>query len=307
MSRCLGFTPVSMLSKAISGSRLRIIAYHDVPDPDTFAQQLEILRRWFQPVGSEEVLASICHGRKLPRGAIWLTFDDAYPAVFEAGLDLLEEYDFPATVLVCPSVVDTDQPYWWQVIEEAVATGVPIPLAAGSRNDLAVLGELKRMPDEERREVVAAVSSELGRRNGSRLARPQVTREALDRWLASGRDVGNHTWDHPCLDTCATQEQDRQIRWADTWLREELSIEPTAFAFPNGNITRVAHQTLDRLGYPLRLTFDHRLARAKSRNLSRLRLDADAPIERVRAVTSGAHSFAFAARQRLVAYRLNDG
>ena len=40
----------------------------------------------------------------------------------------------------------------------------------------------------------------------------------LRAWVAAGYELGDHTWDHPCLDRADEREQHRQIMDAHTWL-----------------------------------------------------------------------------------------
>lgn len=165
------------------------------------------------------------------------------------------------------------------------------------------LDELKRLPDEERRILVAKVAEEITVRTGAKPARRQLTTQQLRRWAEAGHQVGNHTWDHPCLDRCAEPEQVRQVHTAAEWLDGELPDGNLVFAYPNGNWASAAEVELRRLGVRVGLRFDHRLTRISEPPLrwSRLRIDADAPLERFRAVLSGAHSGLFSTAQRVSA------
>ena len=70
---------------------------------------------------------------------------------------------------------------------------------------------LKRVPDDERRAVVAQVGALIERRTGQRVAERQLTTDELRGWIAGGNSVGSHTWDHPSLRMCTRQEQATQI------------------------------------------------------------------------------------------------
>src|SRR5687767_9726596 len=129
--------PVRAIALTATGSRLRILAYHGVEAPEVLAAQLHWAKRHLTPV----TLADVASGERLPARAVWFTFDDGDPTVVELGLPLLRHHGIRPTMFVCPSVIGTDRPLWWQALSDA--------------DDVA---RLKRRPDAERRaEVHAAV------------------------------------------------------------------------------------------------------------------------------------------------------
>jgi peptidoglycan/xylan/chitin deacetylase (PgdA/CDA1 family) len=188
---------------------------------------------------------------------------------------VLDHYDVPATMFICPGVIDTNRPYWWQIVE----TTAP-----------AEVGSLKLVEDAGRLKRVAELEEIFAQRHGVRPVRDQLTSSQLGRWLDSGRDVGNHTWDHPLLDRCGAEEQERQIVLAHEWITDRVAPEQLVFAYPNGNRSPVSDEILERLGYRASLLFDHRLASMNgSRTLSRLRTNADGDLARFRSIVSGVH------------------
>ena len=115
----------------------------------------------------------------------------------------------------------------------------------------------------------------------------------LMRWLESGMELGNHTWDHPCLDQCDDASQRRQVAAAHEWLANF-----TGALVPSCSPIRMATGPLQQRRPSSTSTtssaflFDHRIERRDAHPLrrSRLRLDSDADLSRVRAIASGAHS-----------------
>lgn len=304
--RVLGSPAVARVACTVIGGRLPVLAYHDVTDPDVFAAHLDTIQTYFRPVSGEEVAFAVDGRRQLPRGAIWVTFDDAHPGVIENALPLLLARGIPATLFVCPGVIDTDRPYWWQVIDHAIAADSPIHLDGMPWLDRSVITQLKRVPDGTRREAVARAEEELAR-SGQRLAVRQTTSTSLRKWLQAGLGVGNHTWDHPCLDTCDAAEQRRQVMEAHEWLRGVLDTSTHLFAYPNGNTSQVSRRVLAQQGYTVAALFDHRVSRVRGAEVSRLRVDAQAPVHRLRAIASGAHPAAFAVARRLGVARDTTG
>lgn len=268
--------------------RRRVLAYHHVPSADAFSRHLDWL------VGTCEVvsLGQAISPERSRRGesVCSVTFDDGDPSVVDIALPLLQSRGITATLFVCPRFIGSCEPFWWEAVQAAVAAGLV------GADTVTVL---KASPDAERRSVVARLADEL-RERGMYPNRRQLTTDELLRWTDAGNEVGNHSWDHPCLDTCAQEEQERQIIEAHEWLTHYLGAAPLAFAYPNGDWTAHCDGVLSRLGYVTGLLFDHRLSEGAQDplRLSRLRIDADAPVRRLQAVVSGAHPAAFAVARR---------
>jgi peptidoglycan/xylan/chitin deacetylase (PgdA/CDA1 family) len=131
----------------LTESRLRVVAYHDVPDATAFSRQLDLLCERWVPVSAEQVRRAAAGGR-LPRRALWLTFDDGHPAVVDTAMAVLDAAGVHATAFVCPAVVDTCEPYWFQVVDAAVAEGLA---EARSASRPGLRARLKAMRDSDRR------------------------------------------------------------------------------------------------------------------------------------------------------------
>ncbi|MDH4308233.1 MAG: polysaccharide deacetylase family protein [Acidimicrobiia bacterium] len=268
--RVLGDRTLARLATRLSQASLRVLAYHDIEQVEPFRAQMEYVATHYAPVSGQDVVAWL-DGKPLPPKAVWVTFDDGYPSVVSEGMAVLAAFGIPATMFVCPGVVDSNQPYWWHVVEAVEPAAVP---------------RLKTVPDAQRREEVARLGELISDSTGAPPARPQLTTPQMQSWIDAGFEVGSHTWDHPMLDRCSEHEQDRQIRLAHEWLLDR--IEPILFAHPNGNWTTHAEALLAELGYRVYARFDHKLA-GPNPSMSRLRVNATEDIDRFRAIVSGVH------------------
>ena len=47
-------------------------------------------------------------------------------------------------------------------------------------------------------------------------------------------DLGNHSWDHPCLEQCTEEDRRAQVMRAHEWLKDKIGTVPTLFSYPNG-------------------------------------------------------------------------
>lgn len=276
-----------------------MLAYHGVDEPDSLARQMRHIRECYEPVSAAEVVAAFRDKVALPDYAVWVTFDDGLASVVESGLPILKEYGIRATLFVCPGVIETGQPFWWDLVATAVDHGISVPATSGKASQSPIVA-LKSVDDATRRQAVDEIAKSLEARA---IAPPsaQLTVADLERWQASGNDVGNHTWDHPCLDRCNRDTQLEQIAAADHWLRKHVEQETRVFAYPNGDWTEDSEHVLKDLGYALALLFDHRLASTKQHphRISRLRVSTTATDLRFAAIVSGVHSAAYHVRRRM--------
>jgi peptidoglycan/xylan/chitin deacetylase (PgdA/CDA1 family) len=294
----LGVPLIERAALAVTSSRLRILAYHEVPEPGPFRRHLEHLHRHYAVVPGARVASWVCDGEPLPPRAVWITFDDGRPSVIRNGLPELVRLGLPATMFVCPGLFDDGAVFWQSVVLAALAAGGPFEFEGRSYIDRELVIRLKSVPDEQRRQVVEELAGRLAGRPP--LPGDTVSIEQALQWMDAGMEVGNHTWDHPCLDRCTIEEQARQVSDAHRSISEHLGRTPQLFAYPNGDWTPEVEAVLAGLDYRIAPLFDHRLVarRPSPFRLSRLRVDADAPMDRFRAILSGAHSAAFHARER---------
>lgn len=245
-------------------------------------------------VSSQVRLEALVRSAFRGRWPVEITFDDGDRSVVENALPLLLRYDLSATLFVCPGLVDSGLPFWWDIVRSASTSQLPPDLREVALSGVDPVTHLKRVADVERRQVLSSLDVDL-----TSLPR-SVNRAELRTWLDAGMKVGNHTWDHPCLDQCTDSEQVQQVRNAHDWLVDFSGEHPTTFAYPNGDWAQAAEDELTRLGYGEAFLFDHRVGRPSQHPLrqSRLRLDSSASIARTRLIISGAHSLLMHSRDR---------
>lgn len=287
--RVLRSAPVTAAARRFTEGKLRILAYHGVDDPESFGEQMECLARSYTPVSEHAVADALHRGGALPAGAAWVTFDDGDPSVVEHGLPVLRRLGIPATMFVCPGLIETGEPFWWRVTEWAAEARPDLAAAIGGAGDSTE--HVKTIADPDRRAVIAGL---LEAHDDANDTRPSSWRQLDDQeiagWLEAGMALGNHSWDHPCLDRCDPEAQREQIRRTHGWLTDRLGRAPRSFAYPNGNFSDVVDAVVAELGYEIGVLYDNRLTALDSPplQLSRLMLEShDAP-ERLRGVLSGA-------------------
>jgi peptidoglycan/xylan/chitin deacetylase (PgdA/CDA1 family) len=294
--RLLGHPLLTSLATRATAGRLRVLGMHTVPDLDALDRQLRQLTAHYEPVGLPEVVEWLDGRRQLPKPSMWITFDDGERSAVVDAAELLARRGVAATMFVCTGFVDGAELPWWEVVESAVAARSVVRIGDATYDDHRAVTALKLVPDEVRREIVAGlpVTDEVA-------AAPRITLADLRRWRQLGHDIGNHTWDHPCLDQCSPDEQRRQIDAGAAWLDEHDLWDVRAFAYPNGNRSAAADAHLRSSTHRVALLFDHHLPSATPDRfaLSLLSLDSWVSTDRARAIASGLHSGLFRVRRRI--------
>ena len=110
----LGLAPVASFSARRWNHHLRVVAYHRVPDQAAFERQVAYVADAYEPVGEDQVRAALAGERPLPERAVWLTFDDGDPTVVDVGLPVLARHGVPATIYVCPGLIEAGAAPWWR-------------------------------------------------------------------------------------------------------------------------------------------------------------------------------------------------
>jgi peptidoglycan/xylan/chitin deacetylase (PgdA/CDA1 family) len=293
----LRWSPAQLAFQRRAASRLTVLAYHGVDDPETLGRQLDHLTRTTRPVSLDEVVQAAARRRELPPRAVLITFDDGHRSLLEHGVPLLCERGLPAVAFVIAGLLGTDQPFWWTEVEELLRRGGR-PARWAGLGPAALVAELKTVPDAERLEVIAEL-----RRTASRPAprMRQLRFEELARLERAGAAVENHSLTHPCLPRCPDGKVDAEVLEAHERLRQALGREPRAFAYPNGDWDERAERALQQAGYRLGFLFDHRCnppVPANPLRVSRFRVNSDTSMDRFALILSGLHSALHYARGR---------
>jgi peptidoglycan/xylan/chitin deacetylase (PgdA/CDA1 family) len=292
----LRWSPAQPLFAHRAARRLAILGYHAVQDPERFDRHLSFLARRMHPVSLEEVATALERGGSLPDRAVLVTFDDADRTVVRDAMPLLRSRGVPAVAFVVAGLLDGDRPVWTAEVRElvgrgAMAAGLP---RHGPRDSVRFL---KGLPEEERGRVLEELRGSV---EDPRATAPQLRATDLSVLESAGIAVGNHTLGHPPLPTCEDDRVAAEIVEAHGVLAEACDRPPVAFAFPEGIPDPRADQVLRDLGYRVAFLFDHTLAPFPPRDpyrFSRLRVDSDVSLDRLRVVVSGLHPAVHAIRR----------
>lgn len=278
--RSLRRTPAQPLARLVNASRLAVLGYHGIGDAQNFGRHLDHLARTMNPVSLADVERAVDGGAGLPRHAVLLTFDDGERSMLERGLPLMQARDIPGVCFVVPGHLGGDIPFWWNEVEHLHAAGGttghgphPTPRAA--------VEALKRLTNAERLVVMDRLRASAP--EPAPRAR-HLRADELPELQAGGIEIGNHTFDHPCLDRCTAAEIRQQLARANSAIAAALGRPPTSMAYPNGNCDPRVVQIAHRLGFRTGFLYDRRLVSFPTRHplmLSRLHVETPTSVHRL--------------------------
>jgi peptidoglycan/xylan/chitin deacetylase (PgdA/CDA1 family) len=245
-----------------------ILAYHRIADPARspvypldlglvsatpaeFDAQMRALREFANPVSLDCIADAVTHGRTLPQRAVAVTFDDGFNDTFEAAFPILERHGIPATVFVSTDLVESNEPFWFEItahlmlrippralVFEECPEGLPSSAdPAARRASIETLHRLLKVcANSRRRELVEdwrtrfAAFVEPGARD---LGRP-VSKQQIQTMSRAGVAFGSHTVSHPNLALAADDVVERELAGSKAYLENLLAQPVRALAYPFG-------------------------------------------------------------------------
>jgi len=256
---------VSLLARS-RRPRVLVLMFHDLRTEGDFANWLRVSERefrihleWLRSLGRFVSPEEATHPDALPtdRPHFLLTFDDGYVNNVKLALPILEHYEVPALFFVSTHALQSQQPFWFDVVVTAIQAARLSSLdlqAYGLRSyrfrsngdqdrwaDInRVLEEIKRVGDEDHAAVEEALRfirekyQDVLEPNLQRcrpLHRDEVARMARSRWC----HIGSHSHHHRIL-TRQTDDDLRHELATSRRILEELCDRPVLdLAYPNGN------------------------------------------------------------------------
>lgn len=246
---------LSLLSPAGKRARLSILIYHRVlpqpdpllpgdPDAALFRTQMQLLRRYFNPLSLSEAVSRLQAGT-LPARAACVTFDDGYADNYTEALPILREAGVPATFFIATGYLNGGRMFNDTVIEtvrrlpagehDLSAQGLGVRVIDGADSRMALIrdavSQIKYLGIDERRDRAEAFAASLGVTPPDDLMMDTEQLRALAR---SGMGIGGHTVNHPILASLDPESARREMRDGKETLEALLAQPVTLFAYPNG-------------------------------------------------------------------------
>ena len=253
--------------------------------PDHFAEQMEVLRKFTNPIPFSNLVTHLKAGSHPPKSVV-VTFDDGYADNLYEAKPVLEKYEIPAMVFVCTGY--TGQEFWWDELDRLVMSSRSelgaIRLEAGekffvwdqpevspgasleSRKKFrhALYHFLLELNVEEKNQAMDNIRAWSAVSSNEATARA-MTQEELKKIAAGGLiEIGAHTRSHPMLPRLSVEEQREEIVSSKKDLEELLGKRVDGFAYPNGRATSDAKEIVRKTGFTFACTSLHDVVRPAS-------------------------------------------
>lgn len=257
---------------------LRILAYHRVlaqfepeafefdldlvsASAEGFREQMQLLRRRFQPMRLGDAVVAIMSGKPLPANAVVVTFDDGYDDNYRVAYPILRELGIPATFFVSTGHIDSGLPYdydWLvhmllattrsRITIPELAMDTPAPPARGARRDLVAhaLRRLKMLDGPAQVDLVARLARDWHMlREQSHADCQPMSWTQLREMHASGFEIGSHGVHHRMLAKLPQQELEFELRESKAVLERELDAPASLLAYPVGGYSAFDDRVID--------------------------------------------------------------
>jgi peptidoglycan/xylan/chitin deacetylase (PgdA/CDA1 family) len=244
--------------------RVTVLAYHRiagvddedfstfVPNvsatPDAFAEQMDYLRKNYNPISIDDLLAWLKGEGVLPPYAALVTFDDGYRDNLENALPILEKRQIPAVLFVATDCIGSDRPFYWDLaaymFAHSSSGAADIPLLGRqvlggreNRRSLAAqwIAKAKALPPSERQVAIDALRAVLAPPDNHKAFRNlHLTWQEVREMARKGMAIGAHTCGHPILAQVPTDVARDEILRSKRLIEDTLGTLVRTFAYPNG-------------------------------------------------------------------------
>lgn len=260
---------------------LKILTYHRVAEahtypsldpslisasPEEFAWQMRYLARNFDVISLADLSEAMASGRRLPRKAVLITFDDAYRDFADVAWPEIKSCGLTATLFVATAYPDNPNAhFWWDrlhrafskpsvdSIEHDILGRLPLADAHQRRTSLArTIEAMKQLPHWRMLESVDSICRQLGSEespdNGI------LGWASLERLSQEGVSLGAHTRSHPVLTQLSPDEICAEVAGSIADLKMRINHALPVFAYPGGFYNAEVEAILKREGILLAFT-----------------------------------------------------
>jgi peptidoglycan/xylan/chitin deacetylase (PgdA/CDA1 family) len=246
--------------------------------PQHFGEQLEVIKRDYQPLSMPQLVRALQRGG-VPRRAVVVTFDDGYADNLYEARPLLEHHGVPATVFLTSGDIGRKREFWWDELERIVLCTDPLPStlqlrvagrdyqwelngasdASRERLHMAIHGLLLELPHEQREPILDELLVWSGASGDTRATHRALSREEISR-LAAGEsmEIGAHTVTHPSLPVQDVEHQQDEIRACKASLEELVGRPVQSFSYPYGFHSDQTVELVREAGYESAFICDER-------------------------------------------------
>jgi peptidoglycan/xylan/chitin deacetylase (PgdA/CDA1 family) len=302
-----------------------VLAYHGVISDDysdhplrssnmvtvtEFQRHLTEIVRLFDPISLDDFRAWFRGGRKLPRRAALVTFDDGYANNLVYAAPLLKQMGVPAIFFIPTGYVGNERllwptevccrSYYWPRERMPLPRGEEVILPQSHSARIAFADALertcKRLPVAACMEYLARLRAEheLVLDGAARELFGFLDWDGVRELRKHGFDVGSHTVEHVIVSRVDHAQLVHELRASKATIENEIHSDCSCFAYPDGNtddITPAAMRAAAGAGYDVAFCVMDGICRrfANPMALDRIWIPGRISIREFRTRVSGTH------------------
>ncbi|WP_196138887.1 polysaccharide deacetylase family protein [Aliikangiella sp. G2MR2-5] len=245
---------------------LTVLAYHRVVDDrqkdylfdyelvsastDEFEKQVKYVKRHFNPISMEQLVASLEQGESLPERPLLITFDDGFDDNYYNAFPILKKHQVPATIFISTGYLGTKDIIWfdkfvriinaacgerWQIKKFSREYEIPVDEMSRRKVAALLLREMKRLSNPEREAVMLQLSEKYESKISDRLKSQMMTWEQVVEMNEDVISFGSHTVSHPILARLNSQALRFELGQSKKDIEDKLTTEASSISYPDGN------------------------------------------------------------------------
>jgi peptidoglycan/xylan/chitin deacetylase (PgdA/CDA1 family) len=273
----VGVSRVALSLRRAASAWITVLTYHRVArsgdptviddrvvdvSPEQLARHLRFIKRWFDPIGIDQLYAFVRGRGRLPRNPLMVTFDDGYRDNHDVALPILVKHGVRAVFFLATDYVQRRRLYWWDrisllversqrprlVMEYPEPTSIPLE-GPDARRKAAMRVQkvvedrpgldLGRFLDQVEHAADVTISTDEERRLVDSTVMTWEQASALRR---AGMDVQSHTQTHRVLQTLGGRDLERELTGSRRALEDVLGERVLGISYPVGRPLRDAPQ-----------------------------------------------------------------
>ena len=222
---------------------------------DTFAEILEYMMRFFNPISLEQLEGYYYSEKPLPKNPLLLTFDDGFANNYHHAFPVLKRFGCPAVIFLATGYLDNKSSFWVERLEYSVhnteskrlkmnfmGNDFDMPLNTAAQKETAYLTVLRYLKSglsfSRIEETVQLVCEHLGFPSLNGIQDNEdyrfLTWAEVREMAASGISFGAHTVNHINLTHEDKEKAEWEIQTSKQEIERHLGKECIAFCYPFG-------------------------------------------------------------------------
>jgi len=277
---CLKIALALNVDLILNRNKLIVLMYHGVTDKNTprgsvqnydgkhvfvekFEKQIRMLSKRYTPISLDNLNVWLLNGKKLPRNPILFTFDDGYKNNHDVVYPILNKYNIPAIIFICPHLVTKIN--WPDSIENLLTqtnkNHVSLTLrgknlqfdlttdAKKIKSIIKIKKEPSIIPSEERNKKIEDMIKITKIKQNFVHGHSLMCWDEIKELSRNNIAIQSHSLTHPIMSMENVSILEKEFADSKKIIEQKLNNKVTAFAYPNGAFNDTVKELARKTGY----------------------------------------------------------